>query len=108
MSSLFKSGIVGNINSEVKPFVFDGNSIILDLQNKGKIITEINNQISGIKTMVKNATDYINRNKSDYYRLFTEFRENNNYEDWIIYILKGIEETSKNTINLIKKIEKNI
>lgn len=51
-------------------------------------------------------SNYINKNKSEYYRLFTEFRENNNYEDWIIYILKGIEETSKNTIELIKQIQK--
>lgn len=51
-------------------------------------------------------SNYINKNKNDYYRLFTEFREKNNYEDWIIYILKGIEETSKNTIELIKQIQK--
>ena len=52
-------------------------------------------------------SNYINKNKnkSDYYRLFTEFRENHNYEDYIIYILKGIEESSKNTIELIKKIQ---
>ena len=37
--------------------------------------------------------------------MFTEFRKNNNYEDWIIYILKGIEETSRNTIELIKMIQ---
>ena len=30
---------------------------------------------------------------------------NDNYEDWIIYVLKGIEDTSKNTIELIKKIQ---
>ena len=50
-------------------------------------------------------SNYINKNKDLYYKLFTEFRENNNYEDWIIYILKGIEETSKNTIELIKLIQ---
>ncbi len=50
-------------------------------------------------------SNYINKNKEKYYKLFTEFRENNNYEDWIIYILKGIEETSKNTIELIKQIQ---
>ena len=50
-------------------------------------------------------SNYINKNKNQYYKLFTEFRENNNYEDWIIYILKGIEETSKNTIELIKLIQ---
>ena len=50
-------------------------------------------------------SNYINKNKVQYYKLFTEFRENNNYEDWIIYILKGIKETSKNTIELIKLIQ---
>ena len=50
-------------------------------------------------------SNYINKNKDEYHRLFTEFRENSNYEDWIIYILKGIEETSKNTIELIKLIQ---
>ena len=50
-------------------------------------------------------SNYINKNKDLYYKLFTEFRENNNYEDRIIYILKGIEETSKNTIELIKLIQ---
>lgn len=37
--------------------------------------------------------------------MFNEFRENDNYEDWIIYILNGIEETSKKTIGLIQKIQ---
>ena len=31
--------------------------------------------------------------------------ENNNFEDWILYILKGIEITSKETIELIKNIQ---
>lgn len=50
-------------------------------------------------------SNYINNNKLDYYRLFTSFREEDNYEDWILYILKGIEETAKNTIELIKSIQ---
>ena len=32
-------------------------------------------------------------------------RTHNNFEDWIIYILKGIEITSKETIKLIEKIQ---
>jgi len=50
-------------------------------------------------------SNYINKNKDEYYKLFTEFRENNNYEDWIIYILKGIEETSQKTILLIRQLQ---
>jgi len=53
-------------------------------------------------------SNYINNNKNEYYRLFTSFRENDNYEDWIIYILRGVEETSKKTIELIKLIQNEI
>ena len=51
---------------------------------------------------------YINKTKQEYYRLFTDIRENNNFEDWILYILKGIEVTSKETIELIEKIQNEI
>lgn len=48
---------------------------------------------------------YINKTKQEYYKLFKEVRDNNNFEDWILYILKGIEITSKETIELIEKIQ---
>ena len=48
---------------------------------------------------------YINKTKQEYYKLFNEVRNNNNFEDWILYILKGIEITSKQTIILIEEIQ---
>lgn len=48
---------------------------------------------------------YINTTKQEYYKLFNQVRNNNNFEDWILYILKGIEITSKETIELIEKIQ---
>ena len=48
---------------------------------------------------------YINKTKQEYYKLFNEVRNKNNFEDWILYILKGVEITSKETISLIKKIQ---
>ena len=51
---------------------------------------------------------YINATKQEYYRLFNDVRENNNYEDWILYILKGVEITSKETIKLIRDIQNEI
>ena len=48
---------------------------------------------------------YINKTKQEYYKLFNEVRDNNNFEDWILYILKGIEITSNETISLIEKIQ---
>ncbi len=50
---------------------------------------------------------YIIRNKSAYYRLLQEVRENN-WEDWLIYMLTGIEETSEETLRLIKRINAEI
>ena len=47
---------------------------------------------------------YIIKNKMEYYELFQETRKTNNYENWIIYILKGIETTALETINIINKI----
>lgn len=48
---------------------------------------------------------YINKTKQEYYKLFNEVRDNNNFEDWVLYILKGVEITSKETIELIEKIQ---
>ena len=48
---------------------------------------------------------YIIQNKSEYYRLLQDVRVNNNWEDWIIFILNGVEETSIDTIELINGIK---
>lgn len=51
---------------------------------------------------------YLIRNKPAYYRLLQEVRSKNNWEDWIVYILTGIEETSEETLRLVKKINAEI
>ncbi|MCF0124262.1 MAG: Fic family protein [Clostridia bacterium] len=48
---------------------------------------------------------YINTTKQEYYKLFNEIRDTGNFENWILYLLKGIEITSKDTISLIKRIQ---
>lgn len=51
---------------------------------------------------------YITRNKQDYYRLLQEIRNSDNspvaWENWILYILKGIEETASETLKLVHGI----
>lgn len=49
-------------------------------------------------------SSYIIRHKSAYYELFQEVRTKANWEEWIIYILTGIEETAEETLRLVKKI----
>ena len=47
---------------------------------------------------------YIIQNKSDYYRLLQEVRTKDALEEWILYMLDGVEQTSLETIDLIEKI----
>ncbi len=47
---------------------------------------------------------YIIQNKADYYRLLQEVRTKENWEEWILYMLDGIEQTSLSTIELINGI----
>lgn len=96
---LIKMALIHYQFESIHPF-YDGNGRTGRILN---VLYLVLNKL--IDSPILYLSNYINKNKSDYYKLFNEFRENNNYEDWIIYILKGIEETSKNTIELIKQIQ---
>jgi len=49
---------------------------------------------------------YIIREKEDYYELLNRVTTQRSWKDWIIYILKAIEETSIYTINKIEEIDR--
>ncbi len=51
-------------------------------------------------------SSYIIQNKADYYRLLQEVRTENNWEEWILYMLDGVEQTSLETIELINGIHR--
>lgn len=44
---------------------------------------------------------YINEHKNNYYQLLLGVTEKNNWEEWILFMLKAVEETSKYTLNKI-------
>jgi len=48
---------------------------------------------------------YIIENKSDYYRLLQGVRTKDSMEEWILYMLDGVEQTSLDTIELIENIK---
>ena len=50
-------------------------------------------------------SEYINQNKADYYRLLQKVRTENAWEEWVLYILDGIEKTSLQTIKIIEGIK---
>ena len=51
---------------------------------------------------------YIIENKNDYYKLLRAVTEKQEWEPLILYILDGIEKTSKSTIDLINKIDSSL
>ncbi len=49
-------------------------------------------------------SNYIIKNKSDYYRLLQEVRTKNNWEEWLLFMIKAVNLTSRETIDLIINI----
>lgn len=84
----------------IHPF-YDGNG------RTGRIINILYLIMSGLlESPVLFLSGYIIDNKSDYYKLLQEVRTKNNWEAWILYILKGIESTANETIVQVTAINK--
>lgn len=99
---LIKSAIIHYQFESIHPF-YDGNG------RTGRIINILYLVLKDlIDTPILYLSKYIIRNKSEYYKLFQETRNNNDFEDWIIYILIGIEEMAEETITIISKIRNEI
>lgn len=49
-------------------------------------------------------SSYIIQNKADYYRLLQEVRTKDSWEEWILYMLDGVEQTSLETVELVNDI----
>lgn len=82
----------------IHPF-YDGNG------RTGRIINMLYLVLKGLLDIpVLYLSRYIVRNKVDYYRLLQQVRTENDWHSWTLYMLKGIAETSKETISVITGI----
>lgn len=98
ISPLIKLAIQHYQFESIHPF-YDGNG------RTGRIINILYLILKGLlNEPVLYLSSFIIQNKGDYYRLLKEVRTKNNWEDWILYILKGIEQTAQSTITQINKI----
>jgi Fic family protein len=83
----------------IHPF-YDGNG------RTGRIINILYLILEQLQTLpILYLSSYIIKNKSDYYRLLQEVREKDNWEEWLLFIITGVEKTSKETIALILAIK---
>ena len=53
---------------------------------------------------VLDLSRHIVRSKAEYYRGLQSVREQASWESWILYILRGVEETSRDTLSKVEKI----
>ncbi len=99
---LIKVAIIHYQFESIHPF-YDGNG------RTGRIINILYLILKDlIDTPILYLSKYIIRNKTKYYDLFRKTRETGNFEEWILYILVGIEEMAEETIGIINRIRDEI
>lgn len=95
---LVKMAIIHYQFESIHPF-YDGNG------RTGRIINILYLIIQGLQNLpILYLSSYIIKNKSDYYRLLQEVREKNSWEEWLLFMINGVEITSKETISLTIQI----
>jgi len=79
----------------IHPF-YDGNG------RTGRILNVLYLMLKGLlDSPILYLSGFIIHNKGEYYRLLREVTFNNFWEPWILYILKGIEQTATDTIKQV-------
>jgi len=95
---LVKMAIMHYQFESIHPF-YDGNG------RTGRILNILYLIIKNLQNLpILYLSNYIIQNKSDYYRLLQQIREDENWEEWLLFMIRGIEVTSRETINLIVQI----
>ncbi len=99
---LIKLAIIHYQFESIHPF-YDGNG------RTGRIMCILYLVINGLLDLpILYLSRYITKNKTQYYSYLQEIRESGGseeaWEQWILYMLKGIEVTAAETIELVQKI----
>lgn len=96
---LVKMAIIHYQFESIHPF-YDGNG------RTGRIINILYLVIKDLLNLpVLYLSRYIITNKKEYYKLLQQVRISGNWEAWILYMLKGVEETSRQSISLVQGIK---
>ena len=96
---LIKMAVIHHRFESIHPF-YDGNG------RTGRIINVLYLILKDLQNLpILYLSRYITRNKSQYYKLLNEVRTENSWEEWILYMLEAVEQTSKQTIWIIKNIK---
>lgn len=96
---LIKMAIIHFQFESIHPF-YDGNG------RTGRIINILYLVIAKLQNLpILYLSSYIIKHKSHYYKYLQKVRDEDLWEDWILFMIKGVEETARETIELIIKIK---
>ncbi|GHV16864.1 hypothetical protein AGMMS49938_17250 [Fibrobacterales bacterium] len=99
LDPLVKLAIIHHQFESIHPF-YDGNG------RTGRIINILYLVKEGLLSIpILYLSRYINQNKSQYYSLLQKVRTDCAWEEWILFILDGIEQTSLQTTQIILEIK---
>ena len=95
---IIKMAIIHFQFESIHPF-YDGNG------RTGRIINILYLILEKLQTLpILYFSNYIIKNKSDYSRLLQDVREKNVWEERVLFMIDGVEQTSRETVDLIIKI----
>lgn len=95
---LVKMALIHHQFESIHPF-YDGNG------RTGRILNILYLVKQGLlDTPILYLSRYINQNKQQYYSLLQKVRDEKDWESWILFILKAVESTAKQTTLLISEI----
>jgi Fic family protein len=98
LDPLIKLAIIHHQFESIHPF-YDGNG------RTGRIINILYLVINDLLELpVLYLSRFFIQNKSEYYRLLQSVRDNGDWEAWVLFTLRGIEETAIQTIWLIEQM----
>lgn len=96
---LIKMAMIHFQFESIHPF-YDGNG------RTGRIVNILYLILEGLQSLpILYLSNYIIKHKADYYRLLQKVRDENLWEEWLLFMIKGIEITARETIELIIKIK---
>ena len=102
LSPLINLAVLHYQFESIHPF-YDGNG------RSGRILNILYLIINNLLDIpILYLSSYINENKSQYYKYLNQVNRTDQWEDYILYMLKVIEETANNTIKKIDRIKEQL
>jgi len=96
---LIKMAVIHYQFETIHPF-YDGNG------RTGRILNILYLVLNDLLDLpILYLSSYIIKHKADYYRLLQELRTKESWEEWILYMLEGVEQTALRQIELINEIK---